>query len=211
MTREASGEAGYKKEVGKLTKRATGRGVYRVTRCAVGTRLVTVGRGEAGWEGRRESVNDMYTQTGRTGRKEGKTPRKTKPSRGEAEGRERIAEGTRLWDVLVPLTILNHPVYSPLVFPSSTLRRPFAFPYLPCPPPPSLLSCQPLLFVAHAPMRNKHCSKMVSPDRASPASQVFVARYPRWPKHESFRVFFFFHVEIVRAIVNKSTVLKAEV
>lgn len=97
--------------------------MYRVTRCAVGTRLVTVGRGEAGWEDRREGVNDMYTQTGRTGRKEGKIPRKTKPSRGGAEGRERIAEGTRLWDVLVPLTILNHPVYSPLVFPSSTPRR----------------------------------------------------------------------------------------
>lgn len=33
-------------------------------------------------EDRRGSVNDMYTQTGRTGaggRKEGKTPRKTKP------------------------------------------------------------------------------------------------------------------------------------
>lgn len=163
--------------------------MYRVTRCAVGTRLVTVGRGEAGWEDRREGVNDMYTQTGRTGRKEGKTPRKTKSSRGEAEGRERIAEGTRLWDVLVPLTILNHPVYSPLVFPSSTPRRAGRLRSptsraLPLPPP--LLSCQPLLFVAHAPMRNKHCSKMVSPDRASPASQVFVARHPRWPKHESF-------------------------
>lgn len=99
---------------------------------------MTVGRGEAGWEDRREGVNDMYTQTGRTGRKEGKTPRKTK-----AEGRERIAEGTRLWDVLVPLTILNHPVYSPLVFPSSTprragrLRSPTS---RVLPPPPSLVS-----------------------------------------------------------------------
>lgn len=128
------------------------------------------------------------------------------------------------WDVLVPLTILNHPVYSPLVFPF--FERPFrtvavcALPTLPhalflflplslsltlsC--IPFLLSCQPLLFVAYAPMRNNHCSKMVSPDRASPPARYSVARHPRWPKHEECsRVF---NVEIVRAIVNRSAALK---
>lgn len=59
--------------------------MYGGTRCAV----------EADWSEdpggvgeRGESVNDMYTQTGRAGRKEGKTPRKTKRERERKRGGE---------------------------------------------------------------------------------------------------------------------------
>lgn len=59
--------------------------MYGGTRCAV----------EADWsedpggvDERGESVNDMYTQTGRAGRKEGKTPRKTKRERERKRGGE---------------------------------------------------------------------------------------------------------------------------
>lgn len=144
----------------------------------------------------------MYTQTGRIGRKEGKIARKTKPS---AAGR--TAEGTSARGCLGPsddsqsscLLASRFPFldgYAVYVPPASRVPPASLHPASPSPapvpaPPLSLLSCQPLLFVAHAPMRNKHCSKMVSPDRASPApAQVFVARHSQWPRHESFREFF---------------------
>jgi len=72
---------------------------------------------------REGGVNDMYIQTGpRAGRKEGKTLGKTKPSGGYRSCQRNSTEMC----LGVPLTILNHPVYSPLVFPPSTPRRPFA-------------------------------------------------------------------------------------
>lgn len=37
------------------------------------------GKGKDGGQEGGKGVNDMYTQTGHTDRKEGKTPRKTKP------------------------------------------------------------------------------------------------------------------------------------
>lgn len=84
----------------------------------------------------------MYTQTGRIGRKEGKIARKTKPR--ERERRGEPPKEPRPGDVLVPLTILNHPVYSPLVFPSST-ATPFTSPppASRVPPPASLLPTSP--------------------------------------------------------------------
>lgn len=53
-----------------------------------GAQLKQIGRRIRGGRGgeRGESVNDMYTQTGRAGRKEGKTPRKTKRERERKRG-----------------------------------------------------------------------------------------------------------------------------
>lgn len=129
-------------------------------------------------EGGGRSVNDMYTQTGRTtDQKEGKTARKTK--------RGKLPKELDL-NVLVLLTILNHPVYSSRFLPfvlccssyyssSSSSTFSSSFYNQRCRTCLSL-SLSPrvrvsLLFVAHAPMRNNHCSKIVSPARACTASQ----------------------------------------
>lgn len=153
----------------------TGRGAYRVTRCAV--EADWSGTGNPGWA-RGKGVNDMYTQTGRTSRKEGKTPWKTKRSSGRWGREERVTEeGTRLKclgssDDSQSSCLLA----SRFPFPQ---RRPFASvpplfppppfsPLFPLPPYYSLPPAPCLLFVAHASMRNKHCSKIVSPARAPP-------------------------------------------
>lgn len=145
---------------------------------------------------RRESVNDMYTQTGRAGRKEGKTPRKTKRERGEEErggrgtGRKKTrrrrnsrlkclgssddSQSSCLLASRFPFPSTPPAVCVRTSFLSLSLSLRFLPPLSPSPttPPPSPSLCQSLLFVAHAPMRNKHCSKIVSPARTSPPCQA---------------------------------------
>lgn len=158
--RPAGKAAGYKKEVGKLTKRATGRGVYLEL---YGVQLEQIGDGRPGkeggegWRGGWEGVNDMYTQTGRIGRKEGKIARKTKPG---AAGR--TAEGTSARGCLGPSDdsqsscllasrfpfLDGYAVYVPPCLPRAPCFSPLYLP--PTRPPPSVSPLVSASFVRRA-------------------------------------------------------------